>query len=58
MEIPKKMKAAVLFGKNDLRVVQKDVPWPGPGEVLIKVKTCAKWAARFSGISWATGWRE
>jgi len=41
MEIPEKMKAAVLFGKNDLRVVQKDVPKPGPGEVLIKVKSCA-----------------
>jgi len=41
MVIPKRMKAAVLFGKNDLRVVDKDVPKPGFGEVLIKVKSCA-----------------
>lgn len=41
MKIPKKMKAAVLYGHNDLRVVEKDVPMPGPNEVLIKVKACA-----------------
>jgi len=41
MEIPEKMKAAILFGRNDLRVIQKEVPQPGTGEVLIKVKSCA-----------------
>jgi len=41
MDIPKKMKAAVLFGYNNLRVVEKEVPKVGPGEVLIKVKACA-----------------
>lgn len=39
--IPKTMKAAVLFGKNDLRVVEQPVPEPGPFEVLIKVMACA-----------------
>lgn len=39
--IPKIMKAAVLFAKNDLRVIEKPVPQPGPFEVLIKVMACA-----------------
>lgn len=39
--IPQKMKAAVLFGKNDLRVVERPVPEPGQSEVLIKVMACA-----------------
>src|SRR5438270_6433896 len=34
------MRAAVLFGPNDLRVVDKPVPQPGPGQVLIKVAMC------------------
>ncbi len=37
MDIPKTMKAAVLFGYRDLRVVERPVPVPGPGEVLVKV---------------------
>lgn len=41
MNIPKTMKAAVLFGSNDLRVVERDVPVPEAREVLIKVKACA-----------------
>lgn len=41
MTIPKTMKAAVLFGPRDLRVVEKGVPVPGPGEVLVKVACCA-----------------
>lgn len=41
MNIPRKMKAAVLFGHNDLRVTERDVPVPGFNEVLIKVKACA-----------------
>jgi L-iditol 2-dehydrogenase len=40
MEIPKTMKAAVQFGYRDLKVVEKPVPVPGPGEVLIKVDCC------------------
>lgn len=35
------MKAAVLYGQNDLRVVERDVPAPGHQEVLIKVEACA-----------------
>lgn len=34
------MKAAVLFGPGDMRVVEKPVPKPGPGEVLVKVAMC------------------
>ncbi len=41
MKIPETMKAAVLFGPNDLRVVEKKVPKPGWQEVLIKVEACA-----------------
>lgn len=41
MKIPDKMRAAVLFGYNDLRVIDVSVPVPGPQEVLIKVEACA-----------------
>ena len=34
------MKAAVLFGPGDMRVVDKPVPVPGPGEVLVQVAMC------------------
>lgn len=40
-DIPKTMKAAVLYGKDDLRVVEVPVPEPGPQEVLVKVHACA-----------------
>jgi L-iditol 2-dehydrogenase len=36
-----KMRAAVLFGKNDLRVVEKDIPKPQGDEVLVRVRACA-----------------
>ena len=49
MNIPEKMKAAVLFDYNDLRVVEKPVPKPGKDEVLIRVK-----GLRNSRL--ATGW--
>jgi len=39
-KVPSKMKAAVLFGFNDVRVVEKDVPEPSDDEVLIKVVSC------------------
>jgi len=41
MKIPETMKAAVLFGPNDLRVVERKVPSPALQEVLIKVEACA-----------------
>ncbi|MBV9324908.1 MAG: alcohol dehydrogenase catalytic domain-containing protein [Chloroflexi bacterium] len=34
------MRAAVLFGPDDLRVVDKPVPAPAAGEVLVKVAMC------------------
>ncbi|MBV8074739.1 MAG: alcohol dehydrogenase catalytic domain-containing protein [Candidatus Eremiobacteraeota bacterium] len=34
------MKAAVLFGPGDMRVVDKPVPKPGAGEVLVRVAMC------------------
>lgn len=37
---PETMRAAVLFGPRDLRVVERPVPHPGPGEVLVKVAMC------------------
>jgi L-iditol 2-dehydrogenase len=34
------MRAAVLFGPRDIRVVERPVPWPGPDEVLVRVAMC------------------
>jgi len=34
------MKAAVFYGKEDLRVEELPIPRPGPGEVLLKVRAC------------------
>ena len=41
MSLPKTMRAAVLHGRNDLRVQDCPVPTPGPLEVLMKVFACA-----------------
>lgn len=41
MSIPEHMQAAVLFGHNDLRVVEAAIPKPGPQEVLMRVESCA-----------------
>jgi L-iditol 2-dehydrogenase len=41
MEIKPKMKAAVLMGVNDLKLMTLDTPKPGPDEVLIRVEACA-----------------
>ena len=38
--IPEVMRAAVLFGPRDIRVVDRRVPQPGPDEVLVKVAMC------------------
>jgi threonine dehydrogenase-like Zn-dependent dehydrogenase len=32
------LKAAVVYGENDIRIADVDTPSPGPGEVLVKVK--------------------
>ena len=37
---PDTMRAAVLFGPGDIRVVDKPVPVPGPDEVLVEVAMC------------------
>jgi len=37
MNLPMTMRAAVLHGRNDLRVQDCPVPTPGPLEVLMKV---------------------
>lgn len=41
MEIPTKMKAAVLHGPHDLQIEEVPVPEPGPEEVLLRVHACA-----------------
>jgi L-iditol 2-dehydrogenase len=38
--LPTAMRAAVLFGPHDFRVVEKPVPTLGEGEVLVKVAMC------------------
>jgi L-iditol 2-dehydrogenase len=38
--IPGTMQAAVLFGPGDIRAVEKPVPEPGWGEVLVRVSMC------------------
>jgi L-iditol 2-dehydrogenase len=38
--VPEMMRAAVLFGPRDIRQIQRPVPSPGPGEVLVKVAMC------------------
>jgi L-iditol 2-dehydrogenase len=35
------MRSAVIFGPDDLRVVEKPVPKPGPGEVLLRVEAAS-----------------
>jgi L-iditol 2-dehydrogenase len=39
-DLPEVMRAAVLFGPRDLRVVERRVPVPGPDEVLVRVAMC------------------
>lgn len=39
-EVPERMRAAVLYGPGDIRVVDRPTPQPGPGEVLVKVAMC------------------
>jgi L-iditol 2-dehydrogenase len=36
-DVPPTMRAAVLYGKEDVRVERIPVPAPGPGEILVKV---------------------
>ena len=38
--LPESMRAAVLFGPRDIRQINRPVPRPGAGEVLVKVAMC------------------
>jgi L-iditol 2-dehydrogenase len=38
--IPDTMRAAVLCGPQDMRLLERPVPQPGPGEVLVRVAMC------------------
>ncbi len=38
--IPATMRAAVLFGPQDMHVIDRPVPQPGPGEALVQVAMC------------------
>ena len=40
MTVPDTMRASVLFGPRDIRVVSKPVPVPAPDEVLVRVAMC------------------
>lgn len=39
-QIPTSMRAAVLFGPGDMRVVDSEVPVPGVDEVLVRIAMC------------------
>ncbi len=51
MDCPETMKAAVLFGFNDVRVVERPRPVPGPDDVLIRVESCGVCAGDLKMIS-------
>jgi L-iditol 2-dehydrogenase len=38
--LPDTMRAAVLFGPQDIRLIERPVPKPGPGEVQVQVAMC------------------
>src|SRR5216683_2316775 len=40
VDIPRTMRAAVLFGPREFRIVDKPVPLPAEGEVLVKIAMC------------------
>jgi L-iditol 2-dehydrogenase len=40
VNLPDTMRAAVLFGPRDIRVIDRPVPRPGPDEVLVRVAMC------------------
>jgi L-iditol 2-dehydrogenase len=39
-KLPSTMRAAVLYGPGDLRVVDRPVPEPGPEDVLVRIDMC------------------
>ena len=58
-KLPKTMPAIVCRGPKDYRLEERDVPKPGPGEVLIRVKStgiCASDIKCYTGA--ALFWRR
>ena len=51
MGIPVEMNAAVVKSRNNIQIEKLPVPVPGPGEVLIKVESCAVCSTDISLIS-------
>jgi L-iditol 2-dehydrogenase len=49
-QLPATMRAAVLFGPGDIRIVEKPLPQPGEGEVLIKVAMCGTCGSDISRV--------
>lgn len=41
--ISNKMKAVVYRNANEVEVVEKEIPTPGPGEVVVKVTSSGLW---------------
>lgn len=62
--IPETMRSAVLFGPRDIRVIDRPVPQPGPGEVLEAIRKPLSTAMPLSSSlravmkSRATTWNE
>jgi L-iditol 2-dehydrogenase len=40
MSLPDRMRALVLYDAHDLRVEERPVPEPGPGELLVRTRAC------------------
>src|SRR5690242_20318270 len=49
-QLPATMRAAVLVGQGDIRVIDKPLPQPGEGEVLIKVAMCGTCGSDISRV--------
>src|SRR5688572_27044606 len=49
-EIPATMRAAVLIAQGEIGIVEKPVPKPGEGEVLIKVAMCGTCGSDISRV--------
>lgn len=56
MEIPKKMKATILYGPDDIRIEEVNVPELGPHEVLIKVEVDALCPTGIHAIHLGQNW--
>lgn len=66
-QIPQKMKAVVVNGPEDYQITEREVPTPGPGEMLLKVDAvgicasdlkCYHGAAKFWGDENRPAWAQ